>query len=73
MAEIKKTSAPVDVYDLQYLVQTNRKNLGPYTSSAQSVYTVYQKLKNAMIWVEAYDDDAKGTQRYSNNCKFKVR
>lgn len=58
-AEIKKTSAPVDVYDLQYLVQTNRKNLGPYTSSAQSVYTVYQKLKNAMIWVEAYDDDAK--------------
>lgn len=58
-AEIKKTSAPVDVYDLQYLVQTNRKNLGRYTSSAQSVYTVYQKLKNAMIWVEAYDDDAK--------------
>lgn len=58
-AEIKKTSAPVDVYDLQYLVQTNRKNLGQYTSSAQSVYTVYQKLKNAMIWVEAYDDDAK--------------
>lgn len=58
-ADIKSVSSPADTYDLQYLVQTNRTKLSYYTNNAMSVYTTYQKLKNAMIWVEAYDDSAK--------------
>ncbi len=58
-AMLTHESSPDDVYDLQYLVQANRKDLKPYTSSVSNVYTTYQKLKNAMVWVEAYSDKDK--------------
>ena len=49
-------SPPGDAYILQYLVQNMRKqSIQRYTSSTQNVYTTYQKLKNAMIWVDGYD------------------
>jgi len=47
---------PSDAYVLQYLVQNMRgSKVQRYTSSVQNVYTTYQKLKNAMIWVDGYD------------------
>ena len=58
-AMLTHESSPDDVYDLQYLVQANRKDLKQYTSSVSNVYTTYQKLKNAMVWVEAYSDKDK--------------
>lgn len=43
-------------YDVQALAQNLRSgNLAGYSAKTQSVYSTYCKLKNAMIWVEAYD------------------
>lgn len=48
-------NSPVDVYDLQYLVQEMRAgNLSGYANEAWKVYSEYQKLKNAMIWLEGF-------------------
>ena len=58
-AEVEKISNATNAYDLQQLLQANRKSLSNYTNKALSVYTTYQQLKNAMIWVEAYDSKQK--------------
>lgn len=53
-----ETNVPAGTYELQYLVQKSRTGALPrYTSAAQNVYSTYQKLKNAMIWVDGYDLD----------------
>lgn len=46
-------------YELQLLVQAQRKGLGNYTSQEAKVYTYYQKLQAMMIWVEAYANAGK--------------
>ncbi len=58
-AEVAKISNATNAYALQQLLQANRKSLKNYTNKALSVYTTYQKLKNAMIWVEAYESKQK--------------
>lgn len=50
------TIKPTGAYELQYLVQNMRSLALPnYTSNVQKMYSTYQQLKNAMIWVEGYD------------------
>ncbi len=47
-------------YELQYLVQMLRsENLSKYTSKIGNLYTIFQKLKNAWIWVDGYDTAGK--------------
>lgn len=49
-------TAPADAYELQYFVQNMRSgNITSYTAKLCNVYTTYQQLKNAMIWVDGYD------------------
>ena len=67
-------TAPADVYELQYFVQNMRNgNITSYTSNLKNVYSTYQQLKNAMIWVEGYDlteiKDADGNVITAQNIK----
>ena len=55
--ELKIAGNLNSVYDLQYLVQNMRGSLGQYTSAVANLYTTFQKLYNAMVWVEAYQEE----------------
>lgn len=56
-------SIPSDCYELQYLAQNIRnEKITNYTNSAKGLYDIYQRLRNAMIWIEAYD----GSNTYDN-------
>lgn len=46
-------------YELQLLVQNQRKGLGNYTGQEAKVYTCYQKMQAMMIWVDAYETAGK--------------
>lgn len=61
---------PNDAYLLQVLVQAMRKGLPTYTSKLQSVYSTYQQLKNAMIWLEACEEEEK---QEIKNTKIKIQ
>lgn len=58
LAKYKGETAPSERYDLQYYIQAIRRgNLLNYTSSLRQLYADYQRLKGAMIWLDAYDED----------------
>ncbi len=65
-ADFSSDTPPADVYDLQYLVQSDRKGLTNFWGAYVNWYNSYNQLKSAMTWAQGYEsedlDDIKNTK-----------